>query len=100
VAVTVVVPDLDLKVQGKSRDISASGIFFYADIALDERQELELRLTLDYEFSVMPLRVACRVVILRVESDAETGQKGFAAAIQTFEFLNEAGAADSDESML
>lgn len=90
VPVTLVLPGTGLKVNGKTRDISANGVFFYANLPLSEHQEIELLMTLPYEFAVSPVRVACRARVLRVEHDDISGQNGMAAAIQHFDFL-EAG---------
>jgi len=87
VPVTLVLPGTGLKVRGKTRDISASGVFFYANLPLSEHQEIELMMTLPYEFAVTPVRVACRARVLRVEQDSLSGQRGMAAAIQRFDFL-------------
>lgn len=86
-AITLVLPDTGLKVRGKTRDISSGGVFFYANLPVVEHQEIELLMTLPYEFAVVPVRVACRARVLRVEQDNLSGQKGMAAAIQRFDFL-------------
>lgn len=87
VPITLVLPGTGLKVNGKTRDISASGVFFYANLPLIEHQEIELLMTLPYEFAVTPVKVACRARVLRVERDDLSGQQGTAAAIQRFDFL-------------
>lgn len=87
VPITLVLPGTGLKVNGKTRDISANGVFFYANLPLSEHQEIELLMTLPYEFAVAPVRVACRARVLRVEHDDLSGQQGMAAAIQRFDFL-------------
>jgi hypothetical protein len=43
---------------------------------------------------VAPVRVACRARVLRVEHDHLGGQKGMAAAIQRFDFLESLPSAD------
>lgn len=85
--ITLVLPDTGLKVSGKTRDISSNGIFFYANLPIVEHQEVELLMTLPYEFAIAPVRVACRARVVRVEKDEFSGQKGMAAAIQRFDFL-------------
>lgn len=87
VPITLVLPGTGLKVIGKTRDISANGVFFYANLPLTEHQEIELLMTLPYEFAVTPVRVACQARVLRVECDSLSGQQGMAAAIQRFDFL-------------
>lgn len=84
--ITLVLPETGLKVQGETRDISSNGVFFYANLPVAEHQEVELLMTLPYEFALAPVRVACRARVLRVEQN-ELGQKGMAAAIQRFDYL-------------
>lgn len=97
--ITLVIPDSGLKVRGKTRDISSNGVFFYANLPVSEHQEVELLMTLPYEFAVVPVRVACRAKVLRIEQDEGGGGKGVAAAIQRFDFL-EAPATDSSIEQL
>lgn len=85
--ITLVLPDTGLKVRGRTRDISSGGVFFYANLNIAEYQEVELLMTLPYEFAVVPVRVACRARVLRVENDDLSGERGMAAAIQRFDFL-------------
>lgn len=85
--VTLVLPDSGLRVRGKTRDISSAGIFFYANLPVVEHEEVKLLMTLPYEFAVVPVRVACHAKVLRIEQDELSGQKGMAAAIQRFDFL-------------
>jgi hypothetical protein len=88
--ITLVLPETGLKVQGETRDISSNGVFFYANLPIAEYQEVELLMTLPYEFALAPVRVACRARVLRVERNELNGQKGMAAAIQRFDFLEAA----------
>jgi hypothetical protein len=85
--ITLVLPDTGLKVQGKTRDISSGGVFFYANLPITEHQEVELLMTLPYEFALAPVRVACRAKVLRVEREDGSGERGMAAVIQRFDFL-------------
>ena len=100
VPITLVLPGTGLKVNGKTRDISASGVFFYANLPLTAHQEIELIMTLPYEFAVSPVRVACHARVLRVEHDDVSGQKGMAAAIQRFDFLEAEHPADTSLEQL
>jgi hypothetical protein len=88
--ITLVLPETGLKVQGETRDISSNGVFFYANLPIAEHQEVELLMTLPYEFAMSSVRVACRARVLRVELNELNGQKGMAAAIQRFDFLEAA----------
>lgn len=85
--ITLVLPDTGLKVYGKTRDISSGGVFFYANLPVSEDQEVELLMTLPYEFAAVPVRVACRAKVLRVEREEGSGERGMAAVIQRFDFL-------------
>lgn len=85
--VTLVLPDTGLKVRGRTRDISAAGVFFYANLPVTEHQEIELLMTLPYESAAVPVRVACRAKVLRVEIGDPGNEKGMAAVIQRFDFL-------------
>jgi PilZ domain len=89
VPITLVLPDSGLKVRGKTRDISSGGVFFYANLPVAEQQEIELLMTLPFEFAVVPVRVACRAKVLRVEMDEVGGNQGMAAVIQRFDFLED-----------
>ena len=84
VPITLELPESGLKVHGKTRDISVGGVFFYANLPVREHQEIELLLSLPYESAEIPLQVACRARVLRVEDDTVSGTKGMAAAIQKF----------------
>lgn len=85
--VTMIVPGLGLKMSGKTRDVSAGGIFFYIDTAITAQQEIELVLTLPQEIASGSVQVACRAKVLRVEQDRVSGKMGIAAAMQKFDFL-------------
>ena len=69
--------------EGLVRNVSAGGIYFTTDVALDEGAPLRFRL----EFQDLPggpVAVTCIGRIVRVEVQGE--KKGVAAAIQSFEF--------------
>lgn len=87
IPITLVLVDTGLKVSAKTRDISSTGVFLYANLPVKQHQEIELLMTLPHEVSSVPVRVACRAKVLRVEEQSETGSKGIAAAIRHFEFL-------------
>lgn len=89
IPVTLIIPEIGIKIQGTTRDIASGGVFFYADAPVSEYEEVKLLLALPCEFRVTSVRVACRAKILRLEHDGSRGKKGIAAAIQGFEFLIE-----------
>lgn len=96
--VTMILPGVGLKMSGKTRDVSAGGIFFYVDTGIAAQQEIELVLTLPQEIASGSVQVACRAKVLRVEQDQASGKMGIAAAIQKFDFLTNQDSAlpDSD----
>ena len=88
-SVIVSLPGTGLKICGKTRDVSAGGLFFYADLPVAEQQEIEVMMTLPRELTPAHVQVACRAKILRIERDGISGRTGMAAAIQQFDFLTE-----------
>lgn len=66
-----------------ARNVSANGIYFLTDVALEAGETVTL--TLDFEnFPGGPIRVNCLARVVRVEE--REGKKGVGAAIQSFEF--------------
>ena len=88
VPITLSVPDRGLRAHGTTRDISGGGIFLYADVPVQASEEIELQLVLPYQISSLEIRVACRAKVLRLEQK-NGSTRGIAAAIQTFDFLQE-----------
>jgi hypothetical protein len=78
--------ELPLKFEGGTgvvRNVSASGIYFVTDAALQEGQPVEF--TLEFEnFPSSPIAVNCIARIVRVEQQG--ARTGVAAAISSFEF--------------
>jgi hypothetical protein len=69
--------------EGVVRNVSASGIYFVTDVALEEGQPVKF--TLDFQnFPSGPISVNCIARIVRVEEQG--AGKGVAAAISSFEF--------------
>ena len=69
--------------EGAVRNVSASGIYFVTDAALEEGQPVMF--SLDYrDFPSGPVSVNCVARIVRVEEQG--ARKGIAAAISSFEF--------------
>lgn len=89
VSLVLVLPDSDLKFDGRTRDLSSSGVFFYSDAPLAEDQEVELLMTFASELTRNSIQVACMARVLRVERDQVPANTGIAAAIQKFDFLTE-----------
>ncbi|HEY0338160.1 MAG TPA: PilZ domain-containing protein [Burkholderiales bacterium] len=78
--------ELPLKLEGGAgvvRNVSASGIYFVTDVALQEGQPVEF--TLEFEnFPSSAIAVNCIARIVRVEQQG--ARTGVAAAISSFEF--------------
>jgi hypothetical protein len=89
VSLVLVLPDSGVKFDGRTRDLSSSGVFFYSDAPLAEQQEVELLMTFPTELTRNSIQVACMARILRVEPDQVAANTGIAAAIQKFDFLAE-----------
>jgi hypothetical protein len=69
--------------EGAVRNVSASGIYFVTDAALEIGQPVMF--SLDYgDFPTGPVSVNCVARIVRVEEQG--ARKGIAAAISSFEF--------------
>lgn len=75
----------------QTRDVSARGICFYTDSAMDAGSEIEFTLTLPPEITLTEsIRVRCKGKIVRVEDTAPNGKVAVAAVIHEYEFLAEA----------
>jgi hypothetical protein len=69
--------------EGVGRNVSASGIFFVTDVALEEGQPVKF--TLEFQdFPSGPVEVNCSARVVRVEEQG-TG-RGIAVWIDSFEF--------------
>ncbi|HLJ90378.1 MAG TPA: PilZ domain-containing protein [Candidatus Angelobacter sp.] len=82
-------PETERRFKGKTKDISAGGIFFFSDAPVAEQQEIEILMTLPPEVSSAEIKVACRAKILRLEKDRNGFGVGIAAAIQSFDYLTD-----------
>jgi hypothetical protein len=78
--------DLPVKLDGGTgvaRNVSANGIYFVTDLALEEGAPV--RFTLEFDnFASGPIAVNCIARIVRVEKQGASN--GVAAAISSFEF--------------
>lgn len=86
VPVVLVLPESGVRFDGRTRDLSSSGVFFYTDAPLEEQQEVELLMTFPSELTRSSIQVACLVRVLRVEPDPVAANTGIAVAIQKFDF--------------
>jgi hypothetical protein len=72
---------------GVTRDISASGVYFYIGKDIGTPQQLDFVLAFPPEFTLSETRkVRCRGEVVRIERDTPSGI-GIAAAIRNYEML-------------
>ena len=73
------------------RDVSARGICFYLDSAIEQGAQIAFTLTLPPEITLTEsIRVQCQGRVVRVEEGAPDGKVTVAAVIDAYEFLPEA----------
>ena len=73
------------------RDVSARGICFYLESAIEQGSNIGFTLTLPPEITLTEsIRVQCKGRVVRVEDSRSDGKGGVAAVIEEYEFLPEA----------
>lgn len=73
------------------RDVSARGICFYLDSAIEKGSPIGFTLTLPPEITLTEsIRVQCKGRVVRVEDGDPDGKVTVAAVIEDYEFLPEA----------
>ncbi len=73
------------------RDVSARGICFYLDSAIEKGASIGFTLTFPPEITLTEsIRVHCKARVVRVEDGVPDGKISVAAAIEEYEFLSEA----------
>jgi hypothetical protein len=71
--------------EGVVRNVSANGIYFVTDVALEEGAPLKF--TLEFRaLSSGPIQVNCAARVVRVEEELG-GRSGVGATIESFEFI-------------
>ena len=74
----------------QSRDVSARGICFYVDTAVEPGAPIEFTLTLPPEITLTEsIHVRCKGRVVRVDQPGEDGKVAVAAVIDEYEFLPE-----------
>jgi len=72
----------------QTRDVSARGICFYVDSAMQAGSALDFTLTLPPEITLTEsIRVRCKGRVVRVESGGSNSKMAVAAVIDEYEFL-------------
>lgn len=75
----------------QTRDVSARGICFYIDSAIQAGAGIDFTLTLPPEITLTEsIRVRCRGRVVRVEGGGSNGKMAVAAVIDEYEFLADA----------
>jgi len=73
-----------------SRDVSARGICFYVDSAVEAGAPIEFTLTLPPEITLTEsIHVRCKGKVVRVDEPGQDGKVAVAAVIEEYEFLPE-----------
>jgi hypothetical protein len=74
----------------QTRDVSARGICFYLDSAIQAGAAIEFTLTLPPEITLTEsIRVRCKGKVVRVDQGTADGKVAVAAVIDEYEFLSE-----------
>jgi hypothetical protein len=72
----------------QTRDVSARGVCFYVDSAMQAGSALDFTLTLPPEITLTEsIRVRCKGRVVRVESGGPNSKMAVAAVIDEYEFL-------------
>jgi hypothetical protein len=73
------------------RDVSARGICFYLESAVEQGSPIGFTLTLPPEITLTEsIRVQCKGHVVRVDNSSDDGKLAVAAVIEEYEFLPEA----------
>jgi len=76
--------------EAQTRDVSARGICFYLDSAIQAGAAIDFTLTLPPEITLTEsIRVRCKGRVLRVEGGSTNGKMAVAAVIDEYEFLSD-----------
>ena len=84
-----------IEFQTETQNVSARGVFFYLDRALEQGTQLEVTLTFPPHVTLTdPVRVRFTARVIRVEGPLPSSRIGTAAMIENYEFLRSGGGAD------
>ena len=76
--------------EAQTRDVSARGICFYLDSAIQAGAAIDFTLTLPPEITLTEsIRVRCKGRVLRVEGGSTNAKMAVAAVIDEYEFLSD-----------
>ena len=86
--VTVRYGDSEEEQAAQTRDVSARGICFYVDSAIQAGSPIDFTLTLPPEISLTEsIRVRCKGRVVRIEGGGAANKMAVAAVIDEYEFL-------------
>src|SRR5580704_9943269 len=89
--VTVRYGEKDQEHSAQTRDVSARGICFFVDSAIQAGSAIDFTLTLPPEITLTEsIRVRCKGRVVRVEGGAPADKMSVAAVIDEYEFLADA----------
>jgi hypothetical protein len=84
-----------LNLETETQNVSARGVFFYLDRAVEEGSRLEMTLTFPPHVTLTDsVRVRFTARVVRVESPLPGSRIGVAAMIEEYEFLRAGGASE------
>jgi PilZ domain len=76
------------EITGRTRDVSARGVFMYLETEIRVGAPIEFVMTLPAEITLSdPIRVRCSGSVLRIEKTGD--QQGVAVAIRKYDFVGE-----------
>jgi hypothetical protein len=88
-------PDQPREVQTETQNVSARGVFFYLDPAVEAGTKLEVTLTFPPHVTLTDaVRVRFTARVIRVEHPLPSARIGTAAMIEDYEFLRSNGSPD------
>lgn len=77
------------EIDAQTKDVSARGVFFYVDSAMEEGSQIEFTLTLPPDITLTEaIKVHCVGKVVRVDKK-DGSEIGIAAAIEQYDFVGE-----------
>jgi hypothetical protein len=81
--------------QTETQNVSARGVFFYLDHAVEAGTKIDVTLTFPPHVTLTdPVRVRFKARVIRVEEPLPSSRVGTAAMIEDYEFLKSSGTSD------
>jgi hypothetical protein len=83
------------EVHTETQNVSARGVYFYLDRAVEAGSKIEVTLTFPPHITLTdPVRVRFTARVIRVEQPLPSARIGTAALIENYEFLRSSGGSD------